>query len=79
MGPISYAYCRECLSRGLEPYGGIIAYIADNIEQDKHPKECLAEWAHATIERSLEAAGRTWEDLKEDCLSLLAREAAEDV
>jgi hypothetical protein len=27
-GPISFAYCRECLENGLEPYDAIVAYIA---------------------------------------------------
>ena len=28
MGPVSYAYCTECLTAGLEPYDGMVAYIA---------------------------------------------------
>ena len=27
-GPISFAYCKECLINGLEPYGAIVDYIA---------------------------------------------------
>lgn len=27
-GPISFAYCAECLASGREPYGAIVAYIS---------------------------------------------------
>ena len=27
-GPISFAYCRECLANGREPYRAIVDYIA---------------------------------------------------
>ena len=27
-GATSYAFCTECLSKGLEPYGAVISYIA---------------------------------------------------
>ena len=27
-GATSYAFCPECLSNGLEPYGAVISYIA---------------------------------------------------
>lgn len=27
-GPISFAYCAECLANGLEPYSAIVAYIS---------------------------------------------------
>ena len=28
MGPCSYAYCEECLSKGLEPYSAMVDYIS---------------------------------------------------
>lgn len=28
MGPVSFAYCRECFKNGLEPYGAMVSYIA---------------------------------------------------
>lgn len=28
MGPISWGYCIDCLKAGLEPYDGMVAYIA---------------------------------------------------
>ena len=27
-GPVSFGYCCECLSKGLKPYGSVVAYIA---------------------------------------------------
>lgn len=27
-GPVTYAYCQECLNKGLEPYSGVVTYIA---------------------------------------------------
>ena len=27
-GATSYAFCPECLSKGLEPYGAVVSYIA---------------------------------------------------
>ena len=27
-GAISYAYCKECLEKGLQPYWGMVAYIS---------------------------------------------------
>lgn len=27
-GPISFAYCEDCLSKHLEPYSAVVAYIA---------------------------------------------------
>ena len=27
-GATSYAFCSECLSNGLEPYGAVVSYIA---------------------------------------------------
>lgn len=27
-GPVSFAYCKDCLSNGLEPYGAVVAYIS---------------------------------------------------
>lgn len=28
MGAISFAYCKECLQKGLEPYWAMVSYIA---------------------------------------------------
>ena len=28
MGPISYAYCEDCLNKGLEPYRSMVAYVS---------------------------------------------------
>lgn len=27
-GPVSFAYCADCLKNGLEPYGAVVSYIA---------------------------------------------------
>jgi phosphoribosyl 1,2-cyclic phosphodiesterase len=28
MGAVSFGYCKECLTKGLEPYGAMVAYIS---------------------------------------------------
>jgi len=28
MGAISFAYCKDCLQKGLEPYNAVVAYIS---------------------------------------------------
>lgn len=50
MGAISFAYCRDCLNKGLEPYGAMVAYIScagrfpDDINEvyQKHVRGILA-------------------------------------
>lgn len=30
LGPVSHAYCADCISKGLEPYGTLVAYYSDS-------------------------------------------------
>lgn len=63
MGPISFAYCQDCLNKGAEPYGSLIASIA-----------CIygvKDWEHLetqdyfrnkeSVIATLEVAGKTFE------------------
>jgi hypothetical protein len=51
MGAVSFGYCKECLQKGLEPYGAMVAYISCagrfpediNEEYQKHVRHILKE------------------------------------
>lgn len=67
LGPCSFAYGRECLRVGAEPYCALIGALADC------GREHCAEWVHPIIEASLKVAGKTLEEFDAD----LATAAAE--
>lgn len=60
MGPMSCAYCLDCLGSGAEPYGVLVAGIAcigiNNLHPDMDP----------IIDASLKIAGKTRQDLERD-------------
>ncbi|MDF2841589.1 MAG: hypothetical protein K0R00_15 [Herbinix sp.] len=62
MGPISWAYCENCATKRLEPYGGMIAYISSlNYPDDVNP-DYVKE-----IRRILKELGKTEEEFIADC------------
>lgn len=63
MGPISYAYCEDCLLKGLEPYGGMVAYISC---AGKYPDD-IAPSYRAHIQHILKELGKTEEEFIADC------------
>lgn len=61
-GPVSFAYCQECLSAGREPYGALVAYVCGAQSMDD-----LAEWIHPVVKATLSAEGKTEEEFFADC------------
>lgn len=61
-GPISYAFCDECLKKGLEPYKGVVAYIACA----GHFPDDINEEYRADIRRMLPLWGKTEEEFIKD-------------
>ena len=39
LGPVSYAYCRDCLKAKAEPYGSLVAFLAQEGGLDAIPVE----------------------------------------
>lgn len=64
LGPMSDAFCRECLVAGRVSYGNLVAYLYTG-----EPKklEDLADWVHPTVTATLDFYGKTWEDFALDC------------
>lgn len=63
MGAISYKYCEDCLQKGLEPYGGMVAYIscAGKFPEDINPKYV------DYVRKVLNELGKTEEEFIADC------------
>lgn len=64
-GAISFGYCEKCLTTGREPYYAIIASLMYCIS-NKPTMNDIAEWYHPIIRVSLEAEGKTEEELFKD-------------
>lgn len=61
-GPISYAFCDDCLEKGLEPYKGVVAYIACA----GHFPDDINEEYRADVRRMLPLWGKTEEEFIKD-------------
>lgn len=61
-GPISYAFCDDCLEKGLEPYKGVVAYTACA----GHFPDDINEEYRADIRRMLPLWGKTEEEFIRD-------------
>lgn len=61
-GPISYAFCAECLQKGLEPYDGVVSYIACA----GHFPDDIREDYRADVRRMLPLWGKTEEEFVKD-------------
>ena len=66
-GAVSFAYCRECLAAGREPYGALVAYLVGVLDMDD-----VAEWARAMVGATLQAEGKTEEQFFQDIRQLEA-------
>lgn len=55
-GPISFAYCEDCLKSGAEPYGALLGHLsgAFDIDQVDDYKTILGDSLLKTIEATLE-------------------------
>ena len=58
MGAISYSYCNDCLTKGLEPYGGMVAYISC---AGSYPEDINRKYVEY-IRRVLKELGRSEEE-----------------
>lgn len=74
MGPISHAYCRECLQLGREVYGTMVGGLYGCLPHDNPTgaglKAAVHEGLHETIEATLTFYTKTWDDLAADIRSL---------
>jgi len=80
MGAISYRYCKECLNKGLEPYGGIVAYIScagtfpDNINPEyvEYIRKLLKGLGKTEdefildVDKAIEGMNEWYKDMEED-------------
>lgn len=68
-GPISFAYCKDCGSKGAEPYGAVVAYLSGAVnkgEDLKPEKKLIQPGYYKVIDISLEIAGKTHEEFYAD-------------
>jgi hypothetical protein len=68
-GAISFAYCKECLSLGAEPYGALVAYLSSAVnkgEDCKPEANSIHEGYQKIIDSSLSIAGKTREEFYAD-------------
>lgn len=68
-GPISFAYCIECLQKGLEPYWAVVAYLSSAVSQgsDLEPdKDMIHPGYQRLIDDTLEVVGKTREEFYAD-------------
>lgn len=68
-GATSYAFCGGCLANGLEPYGGVVAYIAC---AGRFPEE-INEVYRADVRRMLPLWGKTEEEFIRDVDEMIRR------
>lgn len=69
-GATSYAFCSECLSKGLEPYGAVVSYIvcAGHFQQDIR-REYVED-----VRRMLPLWGKTEEEFIRDVETMIEKE-----
>jgi len=65
MGAVSIAYCAECLRVGREPYALVIGGLMGSSSM-----EDVADWLRPIVEATLEAEGKTQEQLFADIAAL---------
>lgn len=67
-GPVSFAYCKECLANGIEPYEAIVDYIscALSLRQVDDYRKYINESYLRLIDTNLKAHNKTEEQFKFD-------------
>lgn len=66
-GPISFAYCEECLKCGAEPYGALVSYLACACISDT--TELNKGYVQSVVEPTLRVANKNNADLEADLKS----------
>lgn len=69
LGPMSSAFCRECLVAGRVTYGNLVGYLCDSVGPTRE-NSGLAEWVFPTIDVTLLFYGKTWEQFAKDCAEI---------
>lgn len=69
-GATSYAFCSECLSNGLEPYGAVVSYIAC---AGHFPKDIRREYVE-DVRRMLSLWNKTEEEFIWDVENMIEKE-----
>lgn len=69
-GATSYAFCSECLSNGLEPYGAVVSYIAC---AGHFPKDIRREYIE-DVRRMLSLWNKTEEEFIWDVENMIEKE-----
>ena len=64
LGPVSCAFCRECIEAHRFPYWNLVGYLGF---PPPKAKEDLAEWVHPAIDATLAFYKKTWEEFVSDC------------
>ena len=70
-GPESFAYCEECLLKGIEPYGAIVSYIASA----GHFPDDINEMYQEDVRRQLKLHGVSEEQFIKDVEKAIANES----
>lgn len=67
-GPISFAYCYECASKGAEPYGALVAYISSayGVQEWDNPSTQMHYRDSQLVKATLEVAGKTFSEWVDD-------------
>lgn len=68
-GATSYAFCNDCLAKGLEPYSGVVAYIACA----GHFPEEINDTYRADVRRMLPLWGKTEAEFIRDVDAMIQR------
>lgn len=69
-GATSYTFCPECLSKGLEPYGAVVSYIAC---AGHFPKDIRREYVE-DVHRMLPLWDKTEEEFIRDVETMIEKE-----
>ena len=72
-GATPYAFCSECLSNGLEPYGAVVSYIAC---AGHFPQDIRREYVE-DVRRMLPLWGKTEEEFIQDVETMIDQEKEE--
>lgn len=74
-GPISFAYCYECATKGAEPYGALLAYVstAYGVEHWDNPATQEHFRNSQLVAATLEVAGKTFEEWVSDVRELIIK------
>lgn len=75
-GPMSFAYCPDCLESGAEPYGALVAYLCGYVTPVHPLEQSIAPDYLLIVDATLAVAGRTREQFIADCQSAFEEYAA---